>query len=118
MRKHHKLLAWQEAITLVKEIYEITSHYPKEELYGLTAQMRRAAVSVPSNIAEGAARDSSAEFARFLVIARGSLSELETQLLIAKELGYHHEESIFEQIDKVFGLIGGLLIKVKKRIQK
>lgn len=115
MRKHHRLLAWNESIKLVKQVYEITSHYPKEELYGLTSQMRRAAISVPSNIAEGAARDSSAEFARFLIISRGSLSELETQFLIAKELGYYHEESIFEKIDKVFGLMGGLLKQVRSK---
>jgi len=85
VRKHHKLLAWQESVSLVKQVYEISARYPKEELYGLTSQIRRAAISVPSNIAEGAARDSSTEFARFLIIARGALSELETQLLIAKD---------------------------------
>lgn len=115
MRKHHKLLAWQESIKLVKQVYEISYHYPKEELYGLTSQMRRAAISVPSNIAEGAARDSSAEFARFLIISRGSLSELETQLLIAKELGYYHDDKILEQIDKAFALIGGLLKSVRSK---
>ena len=115
MRKHHKLAAWQESITLVKLVYELTSHYPKEELYGITQQMRRAAVSVPSNIAEGAARGSSAEFARFLIIARASLSELETQLLIAKELGYYHDNKVLEQIDKVFALIGGLIKKVRSK---
>lgn len=115
MRKHHKLLAWQESITLVKQVYEISSHYPKEEIYGLTSQMRRAAVSIPSNIAEGAARDSATEFTRFLIISRGSLSELETQVLIAKELGYYHDEKISEQIDKVFALIGGLLKSVRSK---
>ena len=115
MRNHHRLLAWQESIRLVKQVYELSSHYPKDELYGLTSQMRRAAVSVPSNIAEGAARESSTEFARFLIISRGSLSELETQLLIAKELGYHYDDKVLEQIEKVFGLIGGLLKQVKGR---
>jgi len=115
VRKHHKLLAWQESVSLVKQVYEISARYPKEELYGLTSQIRRAAISVPSNIAEGAARDSSTEFARFLIIARGSLSELETQLLIAKELGYYHEENIFDKIDNIFALIGGLLKKVRSQ---
>ncbi len=115
MRQHHKLLAWQESIRLVKQVYEISSRYPKEELYGITSQMRRAAVSVPSNIAEGAARDSSTEFARFLIIARASLSELETQTLIAQELGYYHDSTVLEQIDKVFALIGGLLRKVRRK---
>lgn len=118
MRKHHRLLAWKESIELVKQVYGISSHYPKEELYGLTSQMRRAAVSVPSNIAEGAARDSSAEFSRFLIIARGSLSELETQILIARTLGYYHDEKVLEQIEKVFALIGGLLIKVRNTSPK
>lgn len=115
MRNHHKLEAWQESIILVKLVYEVSSHYPKEELYGITQQMRRAAISVPSNIAEGAARDSSIEFARFLIIARASLSELETQVLIAKELGYYHDNRILEQIDKVFALIGGLIKKVRSK---
>jgi four helix bundle protein len=116
LRKHHKLAAWQESITLVKLVYELTSHYPKEELYGITQQMRRAAISVSSNIAEGAARDSSTEFARFLIIARASLSELETQILIAKELGYYHDNKVLEQLDKVFALIGGLLKKVRSKV--
>ena len=73
---------------MVKEIYQLTSAFPQEELYGLSAQLRRSAVSVPSNIAEGAARSSKKEFLQFLSIARGSLSELETQVIIAKELGY------------------------------
>ena len=115
MRKHHKLAAWQESIILVKLVYEVSSHYPKEEIYGITQQMRRAAVSVPSNIAEGAARGSSVEFARFLIIARASLSELETQLLIAKELGYYHDNKVLEHIAKVFALIGGLLKHVRSK---
>ncbi|NLV16841.1 MAG: four helix bundle protein [Syntrophomonadaceae bacterium] len=113
MRQHHKLLVWQESIRLVKQVYEISSHYPKEELYGIAAQMRRAAVSIPSNIAEGAARDSSTEFARFLIIARGSLSELETQIIIAQELGYYHDNTVLGQIEKVFALIGGLIRKIR-----
>ena len=77
-RKHHSLLVWQEAMELVQEIYNVTALFPKEEVYALTNQMRRAAVSVPSNIAEGAARTGKKEFLQFLSIARGSLSELET----------------------------------------
>lgn len=115
MRKHHRLLVWKESIELVKQVYELSSHYPKDELYGLTSQMRRAVVSVPSNIAEGAARDSSAEFVRFLIISRGSLSELETQLLIAKELGYYYDDKVLGQIEKVFALIGGLIKQVRSK---
>jgi four helix bundle protein len=82
-RAHHNLLAWKEALVLVRQVYEITKAFPKDELYGLTSQMRRAAVSVPSNLAEDAARTSSREFIQFINISRGSLSELETQLFIA-----------------------------------
>ena len=73
---------------LVKEIYRVTRDFPKEEIYGLVSQMRHAAVSIPSNISEGAARGGDREFIQFLIIARGSLSEFETQLLISHDLGY------------------------------
>ncbi len=76
-----------KACDLAKEIYEITSGYPKSELFVLVSQMRRAAISVPSNIAEGAARQSTKEFARYLQISSGSLSELETQLILSEQLG-------------------------------
>jgi len=85
-RVHHDLKAWQEAMSLVKMIYESTNSFPAEENFGLKSQIRRAAVSIPSNIAEGAARTGSKEFLQFLSISRGSLSEVETQLLIAKDL--------------------------------
>ncbi|MEW6354304.1 MAG: four helix bundle protein [Pseudomonadota bacterium] len=77
-RKHHELRVWQTAIMLVKEVYKITADFPRDEVYGLTSQMRRAAISIPSNISEGAARTSVKEFLQFLSVARGSLSELET----------------------------------------
>jgi four helix bundle protein len=109
-RAHHELVVWQSGIALVKTIYSLTSTFPREEVFGLTAQMRRAAVSVPSNIAEGAARSPKKEFAHFLVIARSSLSELETQLEIAKQLGYLAEDRETEQhVDKIFALLGGLI---------
>jgi four helix bundle protein len=118
-RAHHNLKVWQEAMELVKMIYEISSLFPDSENYGLKHQMRRAAVSIPCNIAEGAARSGLKEFIQFLSISRGSLSEVETQLLIAKELGYiKSAENIFEQIDKVFGLIGGLINSLKRRKKK
>jgi four helix bundle protein len=110
MRKHHRLIAWQEAIELVTDIYEITSNFPRDELYGLTAQMRRAAISVPSNIAEGAARMGNRDFARFLVTARSSLSELDTQLTIAERLGYvSGDGSMRERMNRIFRLLAGLL---------
>ena len=116
MRKHHELKAWQEAMELVKEIYRVTRDFPKEEIYGLVSQMRRAAVSIPSNIGEGAARGGDREFIQFLIIARGSLSELETQLLISKDLGYMRDvPDIQERIDRLFALIGGLLRSLRER---
>lgn len=106
---HRDLAAWQEAMTLAKAIYKLTGAFPKEELYGLTSQMRRAAVSIPSNIAEGAGRGGQKEFRQFLMIARGSLSELETQLLLAQDLGF--ADTISEHLDsiqKLFRIIAGL----------
>ena len=82
------LRVWRDARNLTTNVYRLTSNFPKQELYGLSQQIRRAAVSVPSNIAEGKGRYSDRDFVRFLLVARGSLLELETQLLIAQELGY------------------------------
>jgi four helix bundle protein len=114
-RKHHELLAWQEAIKLVKATYVLTQAFPREEQFGLTAQMRRAAVSVPANIAEGAARSTSKEFAHFLILARGSLSELETHHVIARELGYVSDSTEFEQLlERVFRLLSGLIASTKR----
>ena len=83
IRSYKDLLVWQKALDLVDEVYTLTAHFPKEEMYGLANQLRRAAVSVPSNIAEGHARRSRAEYRSFLGIARGSMAEVETQLIIA-----------------------------------
>ena len=113
-RKHHDLQAWQEGIAFVKDIYALSTSFPKEETYGLTSQLRRAAISVPANIAEGAARQTDKEFIQFLVIARGSLSEAETLLILARELGYVETVSP-ERLDRLFGLIGGLIRSLKER---
>lgn len=114
-RKHQDLLAWQQAMKLVKLVYQFTSTFPKHELFGLTSQARRAAVSVPANIAEGAARNTQREFVQFLVIARGSLSELDTHILIARDLGYLSESSeVDQQMDRVFSLLGGLINSARK----
>lgn len=88
MRSYQDLVVWQKAMELVRDVYGHTRHWPTEELYGLTSQIRRAAVSVPSNIAEGHGRRSGREFARFLNIAHGSLMEVETQLRIAHDLRF------------------------------
>lgn len=87
-KTHRDLDLWKNSIQLVKYIYEITNNFPNNEMYGLISQLRRAAVSVPSNIAEGSARHSKKEFVQFLYIASGSLSEIETQLIISNELNY------------------------------
>ncbi|MGH8369667.1 MAG: four helix bundle protein [Gammaproteobacteria bacterium] len=115
-RKHYDLLAWQEAIALVTKVYSLTQCFPDTERYALVQQMRRAAVSVPSNIAEGVARNSKQEFSRFLAIARGSLSELDTQLIIARNLGYVSEISEIEScIDPLFSKISALINSLKAK---
>lgn len=114
-RRHRDLLAWQHAIELVKSVYRLTATFPDSERFGLIAQMRRAAVSVPSNIAEGAARTTTKEYLHFLGIARGSLSELDTQLVIARELAYGEAaEDIEQRISDAFGLINGLINSLKR----
>ena len=111
MKQHYKnLLVWQKAMALVTRVYEISRGFPKEEIYGLTSQIRRAAVSVPSNIAEGQARLHTGEFRQFLGIAKGSLAELETQLMIAQNLGYLVDANpIIEQSSEVARMLHGLL---------
>lgn len=86
MKSHKDLIVWQKSMLLVKRLYEITSSYPKDEIFGITLQMRRAAVSIPSNIAEGYGRLYEKDTVRFLSTALGSASELETQMLISKQL--------------------------------
>ena len=111
---HKQLDAWKEGVKLVKEIYLLTRSFPKEELYGLTNQLRRAAVSIPSNIAEGSARQSDKEMIQFLYVALGSLSEVETQIIIAIELEYiSNNEEINVNITKIRKLIVGLIKYLK-----
>lgn len=112
MRPHEKLETWQQALSLVKSIYDITSGFPKEEIYCLAQQMRRAAISIPSNIAEGSSRNSGKEYAHFINIARGSLAELETQYTIAKML-YYCEPS--DMIDEKINHLGRLLTGLYKK---
>lgn len=98
MKTHKDLDIWKLGIELVEEIYKITNKFPKEEIFCLTSQMRRSAISIPSNIAEGAARNSKKEFIQFLYISLGSLVELETQIIIAKKLGYIKENIDFIEV--------------------
>src|SRR2546421_12926491 len=96
MRPHEKLDVWIRSIDLVMTVYKATESFPKEERFGLTSQIRRAAISVPANIAEGAARRSPKEFVHFISNAQGSARELETELLIAQRLGYLSESVYFD----------------------
>ena len=91
---YKELKIWQKSIELTKSVYLITKKFPKEEVYGLTSQIRRSAVSIPSNIAEGSQRTSDKEFANFILISKGSLAELETQLILAKDFNYANEDEI------------------------
>ncbi len=116
MKTHKDLNVWQESIKLVTLIYEKTNSFPKEELFALTSQIRRSAISIPSNIAEGAARESNKEFLRFLFIAQGSVSELDTQLLIANNLNFLTKEDyvqIYEKLAEIRKMLTGL-IKFRK----
>ena len=109
VRTHKHLDAWIVSRALVKRVYEVTGSFPATETYGLTAQLRRAAISLASNIAEGAARNSRKEFSRFLGIARGSLSEIETQLILAEDLGmYIPDKSLADTVARLFLLLSAL----------
>ena len=111
---HKDLDVWKKSIVLVKNIYKISSTFPKDEIYGLTNQIRRASVSIPSNIAEGAARNSDKEMIQFLYIALGSLAEVETQLIIANELGYFADKkNIYEELLVVKKMLLGLVNHLK-----
>jgi four helix bundle protein len=117
MNNFKDLVVWQKSIELTKKIYSATEIFPEKEKFGLTNQLRRAAVSIASNIAEGAGRDSQNEFAHFLAIAKGSSYEVETQVIIANELGYITDEEqteISNSINEIQKMIAGL----KKSIQK
>jgi len=115
IRNHKDLEVWKKSMDLVSNIYKITESFPNKELYGLTNQIRRAAVSIPSNIAEGAARNSKKEFIQFLYISLGSLSELETQIIIASRLEYlNNLDTLSEDLKFVQKLINGLIYYLKK----
>lgn len=119
MKTHKDLEVWKKAIDLVTVIYEQTQSFPKEEIYTLTSQMRRAAISIPSNIAEGAARKSDKELVQFLYIALGSLVELDTQLMIASNLKYIDKEQYIllqQRLDEIGKMLNGLITYRKSKI--
>jgi four helix bundle protein len=116
MKDHKDLDVWKISVNLVLEIYKLTAEFPKEEVYGLTSQIRRAAVSIPSNISEGAARNTSKEFVQFLYIALGSASELETQLIIAQKLNFSDEiDELLIKIKSIMKMLNGLIRHYKAK---
>lgn len=119
-KDYRDLIVWQKAMVLVREVYAATNQFPKEEIFGLRMQIRRAAVSIPANIAEGHGRLTDLQFRHFLGTARGSLSELQTELDLAGELGFIHAETISPLSDmscEVARLLNGL-IAVMPRAEK
>ena len=118
MKTHEDLEVWQQAINLSVSIYKITAAFPADERFGLTSQMRRAAVSIASNIAEGAARHSRREFAQFLSVAAGSASELSTQLIIAAEIGMGDKERLLhvrQSVARISQMLQKLMQSVREK---
>ena len=116
VKSYQELIAWQKAMDLVEDVYRASKSFPKEETYALTSQIRRAAVSVPSNIAEGQGRRTTSDFLRHLSIAYGSLCEVETQILIAHRLGYIDQDTTRKLLSgsaEIGRLINGLLASLK-----
>ena len=115
---HRDLIVWQKAMNLAVTVYRATASFPRAEAFGITAQLRKAAVSVPSNLAEGSARRTSADFLSFLHIARGSQAELDTQLRLAVALGYlpdHAAKDLLAQSDEVGRLLTAVIHGVRRR---
>lgn len=115
MTDFKQLKVWQKAHEVTLAIYRITSGFPRAEIYGLTSQMRRCAISIGSNIAEGRGRDGDPEFARFIGIASGSAAELEYQLLVAKDLGYLSPED-YTKINASLAEVGRMLISLRRKV--
>ena len=114
------LIAWKKGMELVKAIYDATDAFPQQELYGLVSQLRRAAVSIPSNIAEGQAHYTNRDFVRFLRLSRGSLAEIETQVLIAQGRGYIDQaatDGLIRQTDELGRVLSGLIKSLSKGLE-
>ncbi|HEV7475092.1 MAG TPA: four helix bundle protein [Pyrinomonadaceae bacterium] len=119
IKSHRDLIAWQKAMLLVTDVYALTKTFPREEMYGLTAQIRRAAASVPANIAEGQGRRYGREFHQFLGNARGSLMELDTHLELALRVGYLNEDqhtAVRAKLDEVGRILNGLMRSISSDI--
>ena len=113
-RPHYNLDVWKLAVDLVADIYVVTGTFPRDERFGLVSQMRRSAVSVPSNIAEGAARSSKKEFANFLSVARGSLSELDTQIIVSTRMGLMPEAAdLTSKIERIFAMLNAMITRFR-----
>ncbi|MCW1963258.1 four helix bundle protein [Chryseobacterium viscerum] len=115
MGNYKELIVWQKSVDLVTEIYKASAVFPKEELYGLTSQIRRSAISIPSNIAEGHSRRSTNDYLQFLKIARGSSVELETQLIISKNLNYLNPENfqiLIEKTSEISKMLNAVITKL------
>jgi four helix bundle protein len=113
---YKELKVWQKSFACVARIYRLTATFPSTELYGLSSQMQRAAISIPSNIAEGSQRTSDKEFANFLLIARGSIAELETQILLAIELQYvpvEKVQGILDELDAISRMLHSFVSTLK-----
>jgi four helix bundle protein len=115
VRPHHNLDVWKRSVEFVVEIYQVTESFPKDERFGLISQIRRAAVSIPANISEGAARRTNKEFLQFLAIAQGSASEIETELLISYKLGFLAETQL-GSLNKTLDDIGRMLTGLSSHI--
>jgi four helix bundle protein len=120
-KSYTELDVWMKSRDLVKDIYQITKEFPKEELFGLTSQMRRSAISIPSNIAEGIGRNTSKDTIRFLFIAKGSLYELETQLYLSFDLNFISEKQLSDQlvvVDHCKKLLYGFIVYYQKKLSE
>lgn len=117
VKSYRELRVWQQGVDFCVKVYQVTSGFPKEELYGLTSQIRRAAVSIPSNIAEGQARNTTGEFSQFLGISKGSLAEIDTQLEIARRLSFISNES-FQSFENEIETIGKMLNALQNALPK
>ena len=117
MSDYKDLKVWEKSIDFVEMVYKIVKSFPKEEIYALSDQLKRAVVSIPSNIAEGASRNSNKEFVQFLYIALGSASEVETQLIIAKRLNYIHSiENELIELTSIRKMLNSLISSIKRKI--